>query len=264
MDPLQVEIQHYINQRDRLKEQLQEIELEYSNYIRQLRLFETDFMVAIDPLQQSLARWERRCSILEGVIARLERLTIQQEEIPVALGPWIQQIEQELLVPENDALEIQPVVALTQEEEREAKERYRKLARRFHPDLVSQPSLQEKRRMYMTEINLAYQSNDLSALRELEHLPDIRSADEESMGETWERLVREISRLKRSVDQKGKELEEAERSELGRMMHELGFEGGSQRFISVQHIFEQRMSYYREHWRQLRQKEAELWLSIDT
>ncbi|MEC7987494.1 MAG: hypothetical protein VX278_20175 [Myxococcota bacterium] len=263
MDPLQVEIQHYINQRDALQEQLQEIEVRFSNYIRQLRLFEADFMIAIDPLQQTLARWERRCSILEGVIAKLERLTIQPDNIPVALAPWIKEIEQVVLPPESDEMEIQPVVTLTKDEEKEAKELYRGLARRFHPDLVHQADLQAKRRVYMTEINLAYQSNDLQTLRELEHLPDIRPPEGETAGETWERLVREISRLKRSLDQKTQELEEAERSELGRMMQELGTEGGSRRFLSIQHVFAQRADYYRDHWQQLRRKEAELWLSVD-
>jgi hypothetical protein len=60
----------------------------------------------------------------------------------------------------------------------ELKKLYRKLARRFHPDLATDPSERERRNRLMAEINAAYSERDLDALRLLAAQPENARIDE--------------------------------------------------------------------------------------
>lgn len=56
--------------------------------------------------------------------------------------------------------------------EAELKRLYRVLAKRFHPDLTSDPAEKDWRAARMAEVNAAYAARDLPALRRLEAQPD--------------------------------------------------------------------------------------------
>jgi len=56
--------------------------------------------------------------------------------------------------------------------EAELKRLYRLLAKRFHPDLATDPAEKEWRATRMAEVNAAYAARDLPALRRLESQPD--------------------------------------------------------------------------------------------
>jgi septal ring factor EnvC (AmiA/AmiB activator) len=60
----------------------------------------------------------------------------------------------------------------------ELKKLYRKLARRFHPDLATEPDERERRNRLMAEINAAYSDRDLDALRLLAAQPEDARIDE--------------------------------------------------------------------------------------
>ena len=56
--------------------------------------------------------------------------------------------------------------------EEQIKNLFRELARRFHPDLTSDPEEKKWREEIMTRVNQAYSSRDLKALRSLAEQPD--------------------------------------------------------------------------------------------
>lgn len=263
MDPLRQEIDNYENDRDILLVELTDLEEELGDYIRRLRLFEADFMAAIDGIQQRLHRWERRCVILEAIVLKLEKAQWGAEKLPVAMAPWISDIENEVAPPPTDELDIMQPKELDGSERQEAKRIYRDLARRFHPDLVQGESLQEERREVMVQVNEAYQMGDIDGLRQLRHHPDIRDPAEESPGMQWERLVREIALLNQRIEEAEAQLQEAEESEMAKLMARYGESDDDDRFSELKSIFEGRLSGYRERWTILRQREAQLWLDVD-
>ena len=263
-DPLEEEIARYREERDTLTSGFTDAEESLSDYMKQLRVFESAFLSEVDKEQRSLQRWEHRCEILEEVIRKLEKTQWGSMELPAAVGPWIQEAEQTALPPPLAEPEPPaPPPPLPPLEQKEAKQLYRSLAKRFHPDLVGDGGLQEARRAVMAKINDAYQSNDLESLRSLRHHPDIRDEELESPGEQWERLVREISQLRQRTEEARKELGELRQSELGQLMDQLGPEGESSRFESIRELLRQRTAGMMERWKQLRQREAQLWLELD-
>ena len=263
MDPLRQEIDNYENDRDILLVELTDLEEELGDYIRRLRLFEADFMTAVDGVQQRLHRWERRCAILEAIVLKLEKAQWGAEPLPVALAPWISDIETDVVPPPTDELDIVQPKELDGDERQEAKRIYRDLARRFHPDLVQGEILQEERREVMAQVNEAYQMGDIDGLRKLRHHPDIRDPAEESPGMQWERLVREIALLNQRIEEAEAQLEEAEQSEMANLMARYGENDDDDRFKELTLIFEKRLVDYRERWTILRQREAQLWLDVD-
>lgn len=63
-------------------------------------------------------------------------------------------------------------------EQQELKKLYRQLARRFHPDLTTDPAERERRNRLMVEINAAYSDHDADALRVLAAQPDDAQIDQ--------------------------------------------------------------------------------------
>lgn len=57
--------------------------------------------------------------------------------------------------------------------EQRIRDLFRKLAKRFHPDLTADPDEKVSRELIMAQVNLAYTSRDLEALQKLEETPDI-------------------------------------------------------------------------------------------
>jgi len=263
-DPLQKEIERYRLTQDELTNSYALAEEVGLSYQRGLRQFESSFLAAVDQEQQCLHRWEQRCTILDEIIHRLETQEWTQSPPPALMGDWVQAAEAPFVGENRTSLPEEPVpVFLGEEEEREAKHLYRELARRFHPDLVVGEPLQEARRDVMAQINEAYECNDIDALRELKHHPDIRDAEAESQGEQWERLVREIALLEQRIEQRHADTAALQESDLGQLMEQLGSDGSPARFTPVLETLRQRTVYSQERWRQLRQREAQLWLELD-
>jgi len=261
MDPLQTEINKYQCRKDSLCEILMEKETQFADYIRRLHAFEHDLLLHLSPLHKRLHRWERRCSIAEGIIQKLEKIDWTNQESPTELHPWFREIEQnsqwEELPP---AIQDSPRV-LKPIEQQEAKTIYRKLARRFHPDLVDLPDIQERRQEVMSEINEAYRSGDLDALRELEYYPDIRNPEEEEQGEKWERLVREIALLQNKIVDCERLYIDASESELAMLM-QLSDQSDSP-FDHIEMLLKEKIQHFQERWLRLRNREEQCWLQVD-
>jgi len=261
MDPLQVEISKYQHRKDNLCDVLMEKETQFAEYIRQLHAFEYDLLQHLAPLHRQLHRWERRCTITEGIIQRLEKLDWTEQESPTELHSWLREIEHssqwEELPPNLD----NSPKSLDSKEQQEAKTIYRKLARRFHPDLVDLPDIQERRQEVMSEINEAYRSGDLQALRELEYYPDIRNPEEEEQGEKWERLVREIALLQKKIVDCERLYNEAQDSELAALM--LLNDHSETPFHNIETLLREKIQHFQDRWLRLRNREEKCWLQVD-
>jgi hypothetical protein len=80
--------------------------------------------------------------------------------------------------------------------EEQIKNLFRDLARRFHPDLTSDPAEKKWREEVMTRVNQAYANRDLKALRALAEQPD-RPVDSPNQTKEQEiaNLRKELKRL---------------------------------------------------------------------
>ncbi|MGD8604907.1 MAG: J domain-containing protein, partial [Anaerolineales bacterium] len=66
-----------------------------------------------------------------------------------------------------------PEVNLSDEETAELKRLFYSLAKRFHPDLATDPNEKRRRQDIMVKVNQAYSAKDLKALRQLMKQPDV-------------------------------------------------------------------------------------------
>ena len=257
MDPVQKELQRYIDIRDRLLQEVQEREEELQTLYGALRIFELRFLEQVGPLQQKLDRWKHRLSIMESVLHQLETA----ETIPVSCSAWRMTIEQQLEPPRIE--EPVPIPVLSPEEKKEAKELYRALARRFHPDLIQNEHKREQRREVMAKINQAYQENRLDLLKEQQHLPDIPEGEFEKQGDVWTRLVREIAILRKRITEIQAEYESVQESELGEMIGD-GQEEIDRYISKMQRVVRTKIVLKQERWRQMRILEERFWMEKDS
>ena len=99
--------------------------------------------------------------------------------------------------------------APSQADQARLKQIYRALAKRFHPDLTTDPGQKVWREEMMAKVNQAYQSNDLNALMALEQQPDrpaqrAQKSREQILAEMAAEVLRLdglISKLKRQLDE---------------------------------------------------------------
>jgi hypothetical protein len=97
----------------------------------------------------------------------------------------------------------------------EVKALYRKLAKRFHPDLTTDPAEKAWREGIMAEVNQAYAASDLAALRALDKHPD-RSVElaPKTRDQILAEIMAEIQRLDRLIPQLESELRRVIQSPL--------------------------------------------------
>jgi len=102
----------------------------------------------------------------------------------------------------------------TSEHKEKLRHLYRELAKRFHPDLTDCDKERERRSVMMTEVNAAYEREDLSTLEEM--LTRLEWEDAEAKAASWkaktEALDRENQRLGQVLEKVNRELAELEGS----------------------------------------------------
>ena len=258
MDPLQVEITKYKAQKDLLCERLMKEEESLAEFLRRLYAFEQEFLSQLAPLHQQIERWEQRCLLTEKTVQHLEHLSFQNILPPTEVASLlsITQHRNDTPLPSTDAPRI-----LDSEEQKEAKKLFRQLARRFHPDLIDLPEVKRQRQEVMSEINEAYRSGDLEALRALKHHPEIRLPENETVGEQWERIVREISLLRHKIEDCKDQFNTISQSEVAMFMH-LNEQDQSS-FKQLEALLKEKIQRLQRRWIRLRQEEEEYWIKVD-
>jgi DNA repair exonuclease SbcCD ATPase subunit len=163
----------------------------------------------IDELRRALRRYREIALEWDDVLPRREKTgePWRFEESAAASGSYRYRGKAETPRP---ALEGERLAAL--------KQLYRRLARRFHPDLA----LDEIDRAYRTDlmmaINAAYAAGDLAKLEQLAHEPDSISRLPQTPEELATALSNEIDRCRRRLAEIAKELSMLERHDSARLM----------------------------------------------
>jgi hypothetical protein len=102
-----------------------------------------------------------------------------------------------------------PEVTLNAEDAAELKRLFYTLAKRFHPDLATDPIEKKRRQDIMVKVNKAYSSKDLKTLRELMKQPDVTPEEpEKSRHQVLAEMEAEIKRLDGVVAQLNAQLRE--------------------------------------------------------
>ena len=274
MTPEQQEIEKKKTEIRLLEEQLTELDASYADLSVELNQFEQSYLKNIAPMYQCLDRWNMRLDVAERMLNRLRSVregVYAPPEDPFlweleAIGEvrqlWLKQVEEH----EQNELH-QTLESLTQQQALEAKNVYRGLARRFHPDLAEHDEVRAARQVIMIEINEAYQQQDLVKLRELENRPDLKDPDHESVGETLIRLIRRIAQLRRLVEEAEERIKERKQSDLGILQQQLlsrNSEASSEDLLqTVAAMLRSQLDQAKHLWLNQRVREAQLWIEIE-
>jgi len=184
----------------RKQERVADLELELFDARTDLRRFEAEVEVRLGPSQRRLAELERQVLQARRQAARRAQWGARADSPDFTIDP-VEQFERTWR--RDETLEAVPPKPIEDENTRaEVKALYRKLAKRFHPDLTIDPAEKDWREGVMTEVNQAYAASDLAALRALDKRPD-RSVElaPKTRDQILTEIAAEIKRLDRLIPQ---------------------------------------------------------------
>lgn len=213
-DPELADLQEMISER---QERVAELELEYFEARADLARFQTEVNRRLTPLQTRLRE-------LQDQVVRARRQAAHRaqwgeragtDEVPVDVleqfeRTWRKQPSQPSQAPPAKVDDRTKTLIKTE---------YRRLAKRFHPDLTSDPDEKKWREGVMAQVNQAYADGDLAKLRELagkERRPakEVTKSREEVLAE----MRREVGRLDKLIRQLEAELSRLTRSAEVKLM----------------------------------------------
>ncbi len=198
----------------RRRERVAELELELFDTRADLARFEQELEARLGPLQQHLESLQaelretrRRAALRAQWKDRDEPLVDVEEQFRRTWTPREPSAERPSPRPRDEGLQEQ-IKAL-----------YRELAKRFHPDLTTDPEEKAWRAGRMAQVNEAYAVGDLAALRRLAASPE---RPERAPQKTREQLMAdmraEIARLDRLIADLERQLDALVRSHTVQLM----------------------------------------------
>jgi hypothetical protein len=177
------------------QDQVAQLELELSDTRAQLSRFECE-------LENRLGSLQRRRDELESQLADEHRRAAHRaqwrnsDETPDLAEDVVEQFRRTWTRKEKPP-EPAPAQQVDEEMLEELKVFFRKLAKRFHPDLTTDPDEKRKRARTMVKVNAAYAAQDLAALQALAEIP----LEAEALpSKTREQLVAELGVEIRRLD----------------------------------------------------------------
>lgn len=245
MDDIQAQIHRLQTNITRLETELSDLEVDLLDIHREL----ADFAQRYDRLVQPLIK---RLDVIRAVITDLEarmnpsptaaemdwnpppdyipveeqfrrtwRVPREQDDVPPLSSEWKpppdyipveEQFRRTWRRPVGEP--VSPVDIPETDSKKALRDLYRQLARRYHPDLVTDPIERERRNRLMAEINQAYSQRDLGALEALIRQPEAASIDE-PLALIQLRQLRQIqAQLERRLDRLRQERSEIFNSDL--------------------------------------------------
>ncbi len=193
------------------QETVAELELELFDLRVSLGKFESQLEQRIRPLERELADLQAQLRKSRHEAERRAQWGIGLEEAPDV----IRQFEQAWT---PGASKAEPRAPAKRPEPSALKSLYRELAKRFHPDLTTDPEEKAWREEVMAAVNEAYQSQNLQALHELQQQPDRPPS---RVGQTRDELLAELSaevlRLDRLIAKLRRHLDELSGSGLAQL-----------------------------------------------
>jgi hypothetical protein len=171
----------------RKQERVADLELELFDAQNDLRRFEVEVEARLGVSQRRVAELEKELAQARRQAARRAQWG-ERAASPDLMVDSVDQFERAWR--RDEPAEAPPPKPVEDEDIRaEVKSLYRKLAKRFHPDLTTDPAEKAWREGIMSEVNLAYAASDLVALRGLDKRPD-RSV--EAVPKTRDQILAEI------------------------------------------------------------------------
>lgn len=154
-----------------------ELELELFELRSELTEFETELNRRLSPLEarRDQLREQLRAARLQAARRAQWGDRAESDDIPEDV---IEQFRKTWRRSGTVAPKRKPVKISVQEEQ-EIKRIYRALAKRFHPDLTTDPQEKTRREKIMAQVNQAYSEKDLAQLRGLQSKPDEEVSQEQ-------------------------------------------------------------------------------------
>ena len=271
MTPEEIEIQQKQALIDQLEEQLADLQTDYANTCVRVEQFQREYIEVMQPYYTRLDRWNLRVACTGLVIDRLREVRDGLREVPDDPFEWEAhsveeariQWSQSKIISTSEEEEIR--TAPTPHEAQSAKELYRLLAKRYHPDLVTDPDTRNLRTEMMVEINMAYQSQDLSALRALLQREPLPEPVHETAGDILVRLVRRVSHLQQQIQMSRKQLLDEQQSELMQLYVQCQQfkDTVGDPFVVLKQSVEEQIHRTKLEWMDQRARESKLWSEVD-
>ncbi len=224
--PEELEVEKLQKEIEDRKERIVELELEIETLKRDLASFQAEVDRRLGPLYVELDRLALRRRRYEARIERLKKYKKQgrklnPETIEKEIDEQFQKEWEELREKQRraEASAQQAPEPLSLDEKEELQRVYRKLVRRFHPDLAESEAERERNHRIMIEINQAYAEGDLHRLKLLEakEFPEEAPLNE-TVGEKLVRLIRRRYELDQAIGRLEGKREELRASKTYQLM----------------------------------------------
>ncbi len=201
----------------RRQDEVARLELELFDTQVEVARFEQELERRLGPLQRRLAALEEQLQEARHMAERRGQWgdRLQAEDAPVDVVDQFRRTWQRSGRPATAP----PPRRQSQVDPEALKTLYRQLAKRFHPDLESDPARKRAREKIMAEVNQAYAAGDLAILRELERRPDPAEAPpKKTRGQLIAALGAEVSRLDRLIATLTRNLDQLANSHTVKLM----------------------------------------------
>lgn len=199
----------------RRQERAAELELELFDLRASLAEFERELEIRVRPLERELLHVRAELDQVRRAAARRAQWgeRAAQEGVPDVVEQF-----RKAWTPRTPPATAAPKPTPSEPQQNELRALYRELAKRFHPDLTSDPRQKPWREEMMAKVNLAYEASDLAALQALRQ--QVEPPPEESPAGREQRLVElhgELRRLDRVITDLQSEIDRVERSEVAQL-----------------------------------------------
>lgn len=197
------------------QEKVAELELELFDLRASLAEFERQLGIHVRPLKRELSELQSK---LAEARRRAERRAQWGERADMEDTPDVVEQFERTWRPRRPASQPPSKPSLAAADETELKNLYRALAKRFHPDLTTDPEQKRWREERMAEINMAYEARDLAALQRLKDQPDQPQPDApKSAEQLTTEMQAEVIRLDGVIAALERQLKELVSSELAKL-----------------------------------------------
>ena len=270
MTPEEIEISQKQQQVDVLEEKLTAIESEFANHCMDVEAFQQVYLAKMGPLYAKLDRWNLRLACTGLVIDRLRDVRDGNRPVPEDPFEWsansIAEAREEWgRRHQRTSGHTESVSEVQPKDGKNAKELYRTLVKKYHPDLVNDPDAQAQRTQIMIEINEAYQRQDITALEELLNRPPIVDVDDEDTGDILIRLIRKVAHLNNLIELTTKRIAKEKEGELFQLYQQCGqceTQYGDPFYVLKKAVYEQ-IERAKLEWMHQRSRESKLWTEVE-
>jgi hypothetical protein len=211
--PEDIELERKLSALEALEAELVDRELELQSLRAELSAFERQYLQIVGT----------RFAELDELEAEIARIQAARQPANTDLKARSQAATERAQQSKKATLASSPDLPPEFHPSSELKRLYREVARQIHPDLASSSAERERRGRLMAEANEAYKAGDENRLRQilLEWKASPESVEGEGAGAELVRVIRKIAQVEGRLLAIDQERERLERSELGRLLHQV-------------------------------------------